>query len=50
MVRYGTMEDEIMTWKCDKCGKEIKSMYLSQFFFLRQQHIWSHNKDKIEGI
>ena len=45
MVSYGTvmlMIDKIHKWKCPDCGKEIKSMYVKQFKFLKKQHEWTH--------
>ena len=40
------MAQEIYKWKCKKCKKEIKSMYLNQLNFNREQHTLSCMKKK----
>lgn len=41
------MKETIITWKCPKCGKVIKSMYKGQLEYNKEAHILSH---KMRGV
>lgn len=38
------MGEKILKWKCDKCTKEIKSIYIEQFEYNKKRHIETHEK------